>query len=80
MQTVCGRATRNTILRVSQSCAGRRFARANSIGGGNRAQPRWRSGVFMRESGGHDAQSERLASWQGQARQPRFDPGKSLVS
>ena len=35
---------------------------------------------FLRESGGHDARSERPARWHGQTRRPRFDPRKSLMS
>jgi hypothetical protein len=36
--------------------------------------------AFLRESGGHDARSERLARWHEQARQPRLDPWNSLMS
>jgi hypothetical protein len=35
---------------------------------------------FLRESGGQDAQSERPASWHGQARPHRRDPQKSLMN
>jgi hypothetical protein len=35
---------------------------------------------FLRESGGQDAQSERPASWHGQARSHRRDPWKSLMN
>ncbi len=35
---------------------------------------------FLRESGGQDAQSERPASWHGQARPHRRDPRKSLMN
>jgi hypothetical protein len=35
---------------------------------------------FLRESGGQDAQSERPASWHGQARSHRRDPWKSLIN
>jgi hypothetical protein len=35
---------------------------------------------FLRESGGHDARSERPARWHGQPRQLRINPRKSLMS
>ena len=35
---------------------------------------------FLGKRGGQDARGKRPARWHGQARQPRLDPGKSLVS